>query len=313
MLAHFIFLSLLHLISSYMYTVVSDDCYSNTTCHHCHNLHYYLQNSSKYFTHNTQLLFLPGVHCLHNDLVIENVHNISLIGRSNDYSNTSAIIQCNSSVGIIMKNISNLSLKNMVIKNCLANSFSAAVTIKECSGVKLTHIQIYHTHYSSKYGMCLKGFNVMDDSYLDHISCDKQMRFEYYETNTSLNNHMISLDHYDIVGNFTDRCAIYIALNQFSYSLTFHILNTNPRKFLESLMKVQAQHTFKRNTMIMTNCKLQFSENHDNLDFLYFFKVHVYFNNCQFINHDRETLMSIYESEFVVFSFCIFHHNTIQY
>ena len=153
----------------------------------------------------------------------------------------------------------------------------------------------------------------MGDSYLDHISCDKQMRFEYYETNTSLNNHMISLDHYDIVGNFTDRCAIYIALNQFSYSLTFHILNTNPRKFLESLMKVQAQHTFKRNTMIMTNCKLQFSENHDNLDFLYFFKVHVYFNNCQFINHDRETLMSIYESEFVVFSFCIFHHNTIQY
>ena len=114
MLAHFIFLSLLHLISSY--TVVPDDYYTNATCHHCHNLHYYLQNSTKYFTHNTQLLFLSGVHCLYIDLVIENVHNISLIGRSNDFSNTSAIIQCNSSVGIIMRNITNLSVENMMIK-----------------------------------------------------------------------------------------------------------------------------------------------------------------------------------------------------
>ena len=54
----------------------------------------------------TYILFLQRVHYLHNDLVIENVHNISLIGRSNDYSNTTRIVfQCNSSVGIIVNNL----------------------------------------------------------------------------------------------------------------------------------------------------------------------------------------------------------------
>ena len=258
MLVYFIFLSLFHLIASY--TVIPDDCYYNTI-YHGHNLDHYLQNNTKYFTHNTQLLFLPGVHCLHTDLVIENVYNISLNGRSNDSSNTtSAIIQCNSTVGIIIKNVTNLSVKNMVVKNCLASSFSAAVIIKECSNVKLHHVQIYHTHYYSKYENCLKGFNLVGNSHLDYISCDKQIYFDYFETNTSLDNQVISLNHYNIVDNFTNSyytSAIYIELNQFSYSITFCISNTNTRKFQERLIIVQAQHIFKFSTIVMINCKLQ--------------------------------------------------------
>ena len=110
---------------------------------------------------NTSLIILNYFsyqewHCLHNDLVIENVHNISLIGRSNDYSNTSTIIQCNSSVGIVMKNITNLSVENMVIKNCWASSFSAAVTIKECSSVKLK------SHPDISYSLFIKVWNVSE-------------------------------------------------------------------------------------------------------------------------------------------------------
>ena len=63
------------------YTVTPDDhYYPNTTYHHCHNLQHYLFNVTKYFTSNTQLLFLPGLHHLHTNLIIQNVHNISLIG-----------------------------------------------------------------------------------------------------------------------------------------------------------------------------------------------------------------------------------------
>ena len=314
MLAHFIFLSLLHLISSY--TVVPDDCHTNAKCHHYHNLHYYVQNSTKYFTHNTQLLFLPGVHCLHTDLVIENVHNISLIGRGNDYSNTSTVIQCNSSVGIIMKNITKLSMENIVIKNCLANSRSADVIIQECSGVQLHHVQIYHTHHWTKYRMCLNGLNVLGNSYFDHVSCDKQIYFHYTETIAPLHyNQVISLDHYNIVGNITDSytSAIYIGLNQFSYSLTFQILNTNPKTIQERFLEVQAKFRSKC-TIIITNC--QFNDNHYKTDqyLFYLHYVNAYFSNCHFVNHDeREAIISIYESEFVIVSYCTFHHNKIHY
>ena len=309
MLAHFILLSLLHFIASY--TVIPDDCHTNATCHHCHNLHYYLHNGAKYFTHNAQILFLPGVHCLHTDLVIENVHNISLIGRSNDFSNTtSAIIQCNSSVGIIMRNVTNLSVENMVIKNCLASLYSAAVIIKECGGVKLHHVQIHHTHHWSNYIICLKGFNVMGNSYLDHISCDKQIFFDYYETNTSLHNQNISLDHYNTVGNFTDRCAVYIGLRQFSYSLTFHILNTSPKQLQGSFLEV---NSLKSNTVVIANCLLNDDHYKTNQHLLYLFGVNAYFCSCQFINYDRNELISIFKNEIVVFSYCIFHHNKIHY
>ena len=316
MLVYFIFLSLFHLIASY--TVIPDDCYYNTI-YHGHNLDHYLQNNTKYFTHNTQLLFLPGVHCLHTDLVIENVYNISLNGRSNDSSNTtSAIIQCNSTVGIIIKNVTNLSVKNMVVKNCLASSFSAAVIIKECSNVKLHHVQIYHTHYYSKYENCLKGFNLVGNSHLDYISCDKQIYFDYFETNTSLDNQVISLNHYNIVDNFTNSyytSAIYIELNQFSYSITFCISNTNTRKFQERLIIVQAQHIFKFSTIVMINCKLQGNDNNHktNQFFLYLLNVNVYFNNCQFVSHNHESLILTYGSKFLVFSYCIFHHNRLTY
>ena len=110
--------SLLHITTFTVYTVTPDDhYYPNTTCHHCHNLQHYLLNITKYFTSNTQLLFLPGLHHLHTDLIIQNVHNISLIGSTaNGTTLDTVIIQCNSSVGIVMTNITNLTIKNIIIQ-----------------------------------------------------------------------------------------------------------------------------------------------------------------------------------------------------
>ena len=95
-----------------VYTVTPDDhYYSNTTRHHCHNLQHYLLNVTKYFTSNNQLLFLPGLHHLHTDLIIQNFHNISLIGSTaNGTTLDTIIIQCNSSVGITMSNITDLTV-----------------------------------------------------------------------------------------------------------------------------------------------------------------------------------------------------------
>ena len=112
--------SLLHITTCTVYTVTPDDhYYPNTTCHHCHNLQHYLLNVTKYFTSNTQLLFLPGLHHLHTDLIIQNVHNISLIGSTANGTTLDTVIQCNSLYGIVMTNITNLTMKNMVVKDCI--------------------------------------------------------------------------------------------------------------------------------------------------------------------------------------------------
>ena len=137
--------SLLHIMTCTVYTVTPDDhYYPNTTCHHCHNLQHYLLNITKYFTSNIQLLFLPGLHHLHTDLIIQNVHNISLIGSTCTANGTTldTVIQCNSSVAIVMTNITYLTMKNMIIKHCIMNlrPYRIPVAIENCADVILSYL-----------------------------------------------------------------------------------------------------------------------------------------------------------------------------
>ena len=134
-----------------------DHYYPNTTCHYCHNLQHYLLNVTKYFTSNTQLLFLPGLHQLHTDLIIQNVHNISLIGSTaNGTTLDTIIIQCNSSVGITMSNIVNLTMTKLLIENCkMENNVlnidrwifirGNGMVLSHCYNVQLQDIVIYRS------------------------------------------------------------------------------------------------------------------------------------------------------------------------
>ena len=64
------------------------------------------------------LHFLSGEFILSSDLMIRDVHNISLIGSKDDDSVVNSIIQCNSSSSVIMINITKLTVRNIVIKHC---------------------------------------------------------------------------------------------------------------------------------------------------------------------------------------------------
>ena len=307
MLSYVVLLAFLHLTASY--TVIPDDgYYPNATCLHCHNLQYYLQNSSKYFTHNIQLLFLPGIHYLYTDFIIENVHNVSIIGRN------SLVIQCNSSVGIIMKNITHLVIENMTIKNCQTNS--ASVVITECNSVKLLYLKIYHlSHQHGRiHGTSLLGYNMMGNVYLNHITCDKQLRFYYNKSNVTGTDHVISLEYYSIMHaeDFTQtyRYAIYVELSEFPNSIMFQISNTNIKS---GFVEVRSKCTVKCNTMVFTNCQFDDYNYKSKLQLLTLTNVNVYFTNCHFVNYYRDLLIRIKGGETVVISYCTFCHNTIYF
>jgi len=104
--------------SATIYYVVPDN---NVTCtyRYCHTLSHY---ANKHVGSNSQLRFQSGVFNLYNDLIIKDVHNVSLIGTSKAANSTAnTIIQCNSSVSIVMINITSLTIRNMVIKDCGPN------------------------------------------------------------------------------------------------------------------------------------------------------------------------------------------------
>ena len=173
--------SLLHITTCTVYTVTPDDhYYPNTTCHHCHNLQHYLLNITKYFTSNTQLLFLQGLHHLYTDLIIQNVHNISLIGSiANDTLDT--VIQLQSDLSSLsMINISTYVLiKNIMITTSHDNPSNpdlpewVPLSMKNCSFVSLYHLKVYGLNKVMyfEYNPVLVAINIMGKSYLNYVEC----------------------------------------------------------------------------------------------------------------------------------------------
>ena len=110
-------LSLLCIVSCTVYKVIPDDDH-NTTCYHCHTVQYYQLNISKYFTSNTKLLFLPGLHHLQTDLIIQNVHNISLIGYG---SKANTVIKCTELARIVIFNVTGMTVNSLKIQRNISS------------------------------------------------------------------------------------------------------------------------------------------------------------------------------------------------
>ena len=293
-----------------VYNVIPDDhnyYYFNITCHHCHTLQYYHLNTTKYFTSNSQLFFFPGLHHLHSDLTIENVQNISFIGANISYSNRSVIIDCSLLAGFVLRNITNLIIENIMIKDCQTQHFSAYgypdVVIIECDFIKLNHVKIYHKIDTKLHKTSLLGFNIIGNSSLDHVICDMRLSLYYNETNMSwpTKDHVIiSLNHYKIKQNFQ---PLAIELNQLSYTFTLKVSNTVIR---DTFLDIRSSNPFREkcSTLIITNCQFK------DLGSLFSHNVgFVYFMSCEFIVNYKENQygLKISNSEKVIFSHCVFH------
>ena len=212
-----------------------DHYYPNTTCHHCHNLQHYLLNVTKYFTSNTQLLFLPGLHHLHTDLIIQNVHNVSLI--ANDTTQGTVVIQCNSSIGITMTNITGLTMVKIVIENCeIKNNLSDidhswifrrnGMILSHCYNVQLQDITVHRS--DQLYRSTILAINMLGiSSFINIISFEIKIMYNEVDVDDKYNKLLI--ENYQIPSspkylNFDIGITIY--LYQISYKVEIEIYNT---------------------------------------------------------------------------------------
>ena len=249
-------------------------------CDHCINL-VNLPNLTETFTSNTQLHFLPGLHHLPTDLIIQNVDNISLIGTvSTSFTTPSTVIQCASSVGIVMTNITNLTVKNMVLKNCESEhgSLQAAVFIKECNFIMLHLVHIYHASHI----ISLLGVNILGNSYLHEVKC-QEMHFYYNETTVTATKHNILINSFHAINNFESEYGIYLYMSQFSYEITLQVVNTTIQQLKRSVFLCAiSNNSVIQNTILINKCHFH-NNNYKSTEYLFYLNnINVNFNNSLF-------------------------------
>ena len=135
------------------------------------------------------------------------------------------VIQCTSSVGIAIINTTNLTIKNMIIKNCknAYHSQKSAIFINECYFIKLHSESIYH----ARSVISLLEINILGNSYLNEIACH-EMHFYYIETIVKAKNskHNILINRYYTINHFINEYGIHVNMSQYSYEITLQVINT---------------------------------------------------------------------------------------
>ena len=243
--------SLLHITTCTVYIVTPDDhYYPNTTCHHCHNLQHYLLNITKYFTSNTQLFFLPGLHHLHTHLIIQNVHNISLIGSTADGITLYTVIKCsdNHTTCVTIANVSMMTITNLIIE---ITSQQANIVIKDCYFMSINHLQFKSEEllmyiYGYEY-FILKLINIMGSSYFTQIITPTSgiIKLFYNETQTGRQHHVLTL-------NSCKLKALRINMIQQSYIVILKIVNIQFDYNYDD--EIISSENLGRNEIFLINC-----------------------------------------------------------
>ena len=311
----FLLSSLLHIATCTVYTVTPDDhYYPNTTCHHCHNLQHYLLNITKYFTSNTQLLFLPGLHHLYTDLIIQNVHNISLIGSTANGTTLDTVIQCNSSVGIVMTNITNLIVSNFVIKGCKKSqqhvhgvNQQVAVSIENCSDIILRFIHIHMEDKDILHTHSLLGINVLGKSKLVNFSCNKIIL--YYDDIQARNiKNTLLIDHFQRVEYVNTFLIIDLMIYHHLYEITIQLahitLQHQHEEFLRGILSNSILYItncqFLTNRFSLFNIKVPINNDYGSIKFI----------NCKFLNNSNSTPLINIDINVTIIS-CTFNGGSI--
>ena len=285
-------LLLLRIVTCTVYNVIPDD--DNITCNHCHTLQYYQLNISKYFTSNTQLLFLPGLHHLHTDLIIQNVHNISLIGSTANGTtlDTVMIIQNAELVKIVINGVANLTVENLMIqRNATLLSdelLYSSVIIRDCINVLVNYLQI-HIINDGPFGFTsLVLVNVLGKSQLSHILCHN-IKICYTETEIEKEGNSLLINHYQTQNEYLLAFSnIILSIEQISYGIAVQISNTTVAYYINSFIKVECNGNAGVFNLIIAGCQFKF-----NYFGLFSNQIHggnecegiVYFTNCQFLSH----------------------------
>ena len=287
----FLISSFLHNIYCTVYIVTPDNddhLYPDILCHHCHNLQHYLLNVTKYFTSNTQLVFLPGLHHLHADLIIENVHNISIIGSTANDTTPDSIIQHLANDGITIINSTMVTIKIFVFTNYGDYYYWATFKILRCYCIQMHNMV----------GIKILGRSVMGESSLSNITGSNGLDVTYDDdVIAEAVTHKLEIYNHSV--NKRSSPSIIIKITRTQYGVSIIISDSIFSRLCDKLIVVINGTSTAYANMILFN-RVHFINNDCIIDYLLYIQLdlHIYSSNQSAIKRDK-----------VIFDGCSFTDN----
>ena len=327
-----IIVALLHKGSSTTYFVKSDD--EHYSINSAHTLSHYLMNRNKYFTSHTKLQFLPGMHILQSDMVLQDVKNFTICG--ND-----SIIHCNGlaiTAGAV--NVTNLTICNIEFANCGKRgskalkhnhetvpyyNHSGVLYFNCCTTVKIIRVTI--TANSDVSGIvAINVFATEVSSFVDvriALNCGypdsnsspvNGIEFYYIDVNNethNITNYTATIRHYNYKNNklCNSSYALFLALFQESYGISMVVQDTTFSQLYNTSVLYYHKESVGQyidNSVTFNNCII--NNNFGNI-FLKMFNVLIY--NAGFIySKSRHQRKCDTQSNIIAFNNCHFVNNS---
>ena len=152
----------------------------------CRELQYYIDNGHRYFISNSKFFFVEGTYYhFRTDLIVQNVANISFIGRAlSNTSSPTSIIRCLPEHTIKFYNVQNITISNIYFKDCgddvaiavehsdiiiqpseYQPKYWASIFFIACINIKVTNV-----HIDNPVGYGITCANVMGKNVLNNIT-----------------------------------------------------------------------------------------------------------------------------------------------
>ena len=238
------------------------DNISNCLHKHCHNLNHYANISLDNYS---VLYFLSGEFILSSDLMIRDVHNISLIGSKDDNSVVNTIIQCNSSFSVIMSNVTGLIVRNIKIRNCgpseakdekivMMRTYNNthgkhAVIVKYCASVLLKELTIITSNNPG-----LLAMNIIGNYSMVNVTVNKFI-FLYDRCKIDEYRDCLEINTYSCIDNVAIFCKMifFFSLEKleikiiisgaiFSYYKAFKLISIIGNIYFDYLIHIKHSH-----------------------------------------------------------------------
>ena len=270
---------------------------------------YLLDDGTLPVVSNVEYHFLPGEHNVPANMILQNLHNFSIIGTIGNFSSPVVLVGCLQWYVIDIINSHFVTIKNVMFKHCSIPPDNKTqltnLKLSCCFSCKIQNVTFM------QYG--ITGFNLIGESYLYNIKiqsvelsqlCCQVVLLRYTDcllwNNYSTYMHHVSIEQISIY-NYTkyksrNNAGLYIHMDHTTYHLKIFLKNSYFCNMDRRALFIKGRYSLTIKKIFVTNCKfIGIGTAHDHAIKISLspFNKAISFINCEFFNNTELIIIEI--------------------